>query len=109
MTTANDLRKLVLAMTVGLCDAIEQEALPIGEASHYLFSPRTMRLFVDDHEVNEIIHLASELEDIARLVPDALGEAVVDIRNKAMVAIRNTPPCDYQQGPWLNKLLPIER
>lgn len=109
MTTANDLRKLVLVMAVGLCQAIEERALPIDAACHYLFSPRTMKLFEDDREVHEIIHLASEFEDLARLAPDALGEAVVDVKRRAIVAIKNTPPCDYQQDSWLSKLLPTGR
>lgn len=109
MTTANDLRKLVLVMTLGLCDALEERVLPIDEASHYLFSPRTMRLFGNDHEVKEIIHLATEFEDLARLAPDALGEAIANVRKRALTALKNTPPCDYQQDSWLNKLRPIER
>lgn len=107
MTTARDLRKLVLTMTVGMCEGIAMGSIPIDEAAHYLFSPRTMRLFEDDNEVKEIIHLATEFEDVARLAPGNLEKAVAEVKQMALVALKLTPPCDYQQDSWLNNLTPI--
>ncbi len=106
MTTGNDLRKLALAMAVGLCDAIGEGAISVDEASHYLFSPRTMRLFSSDQEVAGIIHLATEFEDLVQLAPDALPDAVADVKRRALVALKATPPCDYQQDFWLAELAP---
>ena len=98
MTTGNDLRKLALAMAVGLCDAIGEGAISVDEASHYLFSPRTMRLFSSDQEVAGIIHLATEFEDLVQLAPDALPDAVADVKRRAIVALKATPPMRLPAG-----------
>ena len=55
MTTVHDMKKIALIMTVGLCEAIERNAIPIHEAQHYLFSPGTMNVFENDPELREII------------------------------------------------------
>jgi hypothetical protein len=99
------MRKVVLVMTVGLCDAIKEKALPIDEAAHYLFSPHTMRIFRNDKQVSRIIHRATEFDSIARLVPTAFDDAVADVRKRALAALKKTSPCDYQQAPWLDKFV----
>ena len=107
MIDHSEVKKVVLLLTIGLCDAIRNKTVSIREAEHYLFSPRTMRLFEYDKDVKDIIHLCTEFDDIARLVPDpeALDRAIVDVKKRAETAIKKAPPCDYQQEPWLVKLM----
>jgi hypothetical protein len=106
MTQINDAKKIVLIMTMGLCDAIRSKALPIDEAEHYLFSPHTMRLMDSDVRIKNIIHLCTEFGDIARLVPHALDCAILDAKQQAEALLRDLPPCNYQDDLWLTKLLP---
>ena len=56
MKNSNDAKKVVLLLTIGLCEALRAKTISITEAEHLLFSPRTMRLFDDDDEVSNIIH-----------------------------------------------------
>lgn len=105
MQQMDEVKKIVLLMTIGLCDAIQSKVMPITEAEHFLFSPHTMRLMGDDAEVLDIIHRCTEFEDLARLVPSALEQAIADVKRQAEVLLRKMAPCDYQQDPWLDKLL----
>jgi hypothetical protein len=108
MTTVHDMKKIALIMTVGLCEAIERNAIPIHEAQHYLFSPGTMNVFENDPELREIIHIATEFDDLKRLVPKALGPAIADAKRRALEALKKMPACDFHQPSWLHKLLPID-
>ena len=94
-------------MIIGLCDALMENALSIHEAEHYLFSPRTMKIFEKDPELMDLIHTATEFENLQSLVPTKLDSAIADVRRRALDALKTTPECDFQQDPWLYKLLPI--
>jgi hypothetical protein len=109
MTDSQDVRKIVLIMTVGLCDAIDENAVSIDEAGRCLFAPRTMQLFEQDPELRDIIHKATEFEDIESLLPAKLGQTIADVRRQALEALKNMPECDYgydhNNPPWLYRLL----
>ncbi|MDB6161462.1 MAG: hypothetical protein JWO04_5168 [Gammaproteobacteria bacterium] len=96
MTTVHDVRKVALIMTVGRCDAIKMNAISIEEAEHYLFSPRTMKIFDNDPELREIIHIATELDDLKQLVPTELGPAIANVKR---AALEKMPACAFAQPP----------
>jgi Protein of unknown function (DUF3969) len=68
-----------------------------------------MKVFENDPELREIIHIATEFDDLRRLVPKELGPVIADAKRRALGALEKMPACDFQQGPWLYKLFPIDR
>ena len=105
MDQKNEVKKIVLLLIIGVCDSIRSKTISIDEAEHYIFSPHSMRLLDFDEELKKIIHLGTEFENLARLVPDAMDEAVIDVKRRAEIALCRMPPCDYQAEPWLDNLL----
>ena len=105
MTEKCDVKKLVLLLTIGLCDALRANVITINEAEYYLFSPRTMRLMNHDEETRDIIHMCTEFENLARLAPKSLDGAIADVIDKAQTALKNSGSCDFESEPWLYKLL----
>ena len=106
MVDRTDAKKIVLLMTLGLCEAIRSKAISIDEAEYYLFKPGTMSLFKRDKEVRHIINLCTEFDAIARLVgPEHLEEVIADVEKRAKAALKKAAPCDYQQDFWLRNLM----
>jgi hypothetical protein len=105
-----DLKKIVLIMTIGLCEAIRSKTITVDEAEYYLFSPRTMSAVEYDEELKEIIHLCTELDNIARLIPEALEDKLAEITQRAATALASMPPCEYRGISWLTELLrPVQK
>ena len=98
----DDIRKTVLLLTIGLCDAILDGAISVDDAQRLLFSPRTMTLFEDDPTVKNIIHRATEFEDLLRLIPHTLDEAVAGARRDALAALKQSLPCGYESELRIN-------
>jgi hypothetical protein len=105
MTDKNELKKLALFMTIGLCEALRAGVASFDEAEYYLFLPRTMALFRDDEEMSHILGLGSELDNVSRIIPDHLDESIAEVKTLAEKALTKTFPPNYQgEERWLERL-----
>ena len=110
MTDKNELKKLALFMTIGMCEALRAGVASFDEAGYYLFLPRTMALFQDDEEMLHILGLGSELDDVSRIIPHRLDESIAEVKALAEKALSKTLPPNYQEEErWLEMLAKLQR
>jgi hypothetical protein len=96
--------RILLLLSVGICDALEEGAIETAEAEHLLFSPAVMRVLEEmsfDPSVIDVIHAGTEVEDIESLASDTLQSYLREIRGRALQQIRDFPRYDFQQEKWL--------
>lgn len=98
------IERLLLLLSVGICEALERSMLSIETAEHLLYSPATMSVLRDlsfDPMLVDLIHTGTELEDVASLIPDKLGDHVAALKEQALKRLRDLSPYDFNQNKWL--------
>ena len=89
----------VAVMSLGLCAAIALRAtksfaadgLSIAEAEIALFNPGVLAQLEAlgvGQELQDMVHLGTELEDVVSLAPERLGESVAEIQALALEFLR---------------------
>lgn len=97
----------MLLLTIGLCVALKNEGVTVDVANHLLFSPRTMLLLSENgHDsLVDLIHEASEIEDVVSLVPHKLPSVLDSLKEEALSRLAEIGTYDFREQPWLERLL----
>jgi hypothetical protein len=98
-----EIEHLLALLTIGLCVAIGQGALSIEAAEDYLYSPYTLEKLQEldvSPQALRMVHLGTELEDIASLLPEKLEESLTEIQGVAL-AILQTLPASGPGKQWV--------
>jgi len=74
------IKSYILILVIGILEGIEKETISLREATEMLFSPYTMQMVKNCPDLVNIIHMGTELEDIASLIPEKLIEAIREMK-----------------------------
>jgi hypothetical protein len=87
---ADDAQLLLTVASLGMCQALATGALSPDYACQRLFGPALLTR-LDQMKacpsLRHAIHMATELEDVANLIPDKLASAIADIEAELMKAL----------------------
>ena len=92
-----EIERLLAFLNIGLCVAIGQGALSIEAAEDYLYSPYTLEKLQElgvSLQAMRMVHLGTELEDIASLLPAQLDESLAEIQGAALAILQTLPASD---------------
>ncbi|BBL71810.1 DUF3969 family protein [Methylogaea oryzae] len=81
------LEKLMAIIAIGVSVSLKRGAVSISEAEQLLYSPRTFEVLKSaraDKTVLSIIFSGTELENIARLLPDNLEKELTSLSDSAI-------------------------
>jgi hypothetical protein len=102
-----EIERLLAILHLGLCTAIEQGVLPITSAEDYLYSPYTLEqletLGVSPQSLR-LVHLGTELEDVASLLPEKLQESLVEIKQAALTLLQTLPYSPGAEHQWVQAM-----
>jgi hypothetical protein len=99
-----DIQRLVAVLALGMCRALSQKALSTSYACHRLFGPALTSLIKQTDggpELLEALNLASELEAVEELVPNALQTSLDDIDARLVAFLRSMAPTALESEKWL--------
>ena len=102
------IEKLTLLLSLGLCVALENRSISIDEAEYLLYNPYVMDVLEQlgiPEETIALIHDGLELQDVARIVPEHFGEHFLTMKRDALELLKMRPPCDLSQPKWIGKHL----
>ena len=106
MISTTNLERIVLVMTVGLCEAIRSKKLSIDEAQGILFSPFTMDVLMRrNSSVADVIHSCTELEDIQSLLPHRLLSNLDEFKEEALSLLASGHQWEFEEERWLSQLV----
>lgn len=75
------LQSYLSILSIGILDCLEKKLISYDDAMHLLFLPSLIdRLEAFVPTLGEAIHLGTELEDVAELIPEKLKESIEQIR-----------------------------
>lgn len=100
----DEMQRLVAIAALGMCRALVTSAISPAYACHRLFGPALMARLdqLDAHPaLRHAIHMATELEDVADLIPDKLASAIADIEAELLKALTDLAPADLVGEKWL--------
>jgi hypothetical protein len=92
-----EIERLLSLLSIGLCVAIEQGALPVQAAEDYLYSPYTIEKLQElgvSPQLMRLVHLGTELEDVESLLPEKLGESLAEMNCTALEILQALPATD---------------
>lgn len=101
-----EIERLLALLNIGLYVAMSQGALSIEAAEDYLYSPYTLEKLQElgvSPQAMRMVHLGTELEDIASLLPEKLAESLAEIQETAL-AILQTLPISGLVNQWVQTL-----
>ena len=76
------LKSYLSILTIGMLDCIEKGIITFDDTAQLLFSPGMMETFKAFPNISEYIHLGTELEDVASIIPHKLLDSIDDIREQ---------------------------
>lgn len=88
--------KMLLLSIIGSLEAIKNSAVTIDEVEKFLFSPRmikTLREKKCDENIVGIIEKGCELEDIYSLLPEKLDKVINELKQEAIMLVKNYEEC----------------
>jgi uncharacterized protein DUF3969 len=100
----DEVQRLVAVAALGMCRALATGALSPAYACHRLFGPALLARLdqLDTHSaLRHAIHMATELEDVADLIPDKLASAIADVEAELLKALADLDPSDLAGEKWL--------
>jgi hypothetical protein len=86
----DDAQLLITVASLGMCQALATGALSPDYACQRLFGPALLTRLNQMKacpSLRHAIHMATELEDVANLIPDKLASAIADIEAELMKAL----------------------
>ncbi|ADO69000.1 DUF3969 family protein [Stigmatella aurantiaca] len=101
-----DVQRLVSIAALGMCRALATGTVTSAYACQRLFGPALLARIekLEAHaELRHAIHLASELEDVAGLVPDKLADSIAEIESKLLKVLADLAPGEMSGDKWLVK------
>lgn len=102
----NEANILVLVCAIGLLE-LENDLLTIEECDQYLFSPYSLDILQRkgiDQNINDIVHLGTELEDIESLLPHLLEEEIGKLQEASKEELRKiqSKKKKYEIKSWVD-------
>ncbi|MCY1061116.1 DUF3969 family protein [Nannocystis sp. SCPEA4] len=94
-TSASDAQRMAAIAALGMCVALRQHCTTARYACGVLFRPSLvsgLRALDADPALCEALHEALEIEDVARLAPEALDQLIEKIIDSLMMYLRI---CDW--------------
>lgn len=102
-----ELEEVVALLTVGLLVALQRAMMTAAEAQHILFSPATLALLKQHGaraSVVDLIHAATEIEDIEGLGPSVMAATLERLVEDALECVVTGELHDFNADKWLSKL-----
>ena len=100
----DEVQRLVAVTALGMCRALATGAVSPAAACHRLFGPALLTRLTQMnacHSLRDAIHMATELEDVADLIPDKLASAIADVEAELLKALTELAPADLAGEKWL--------
>lgn len=101
----NEIEKILLIMSLGILDSLEQEAITFQQAFRLFLRPyiaQYLEKHESEEEVVDFFNNICMLEDIAKLMPEKLSISINSSRNEALKLLRNIPLDDDLERYWIN-------
>ncbi|RKH06350.1 DUF3969 family protein [Corallococcus carmarthensis] len=99
-----EMQRFVAVTALGMCRAMALGTLSPAYACSRLLGPALLSRLeaMEVHpELRHAIHLATELEDVARLAPEALSGSLTEIEGKLLKVLADLPPPRSDDEKWL--------
>lgn len=96
---------LFAVLSLGLYTAIEQGCISTEDAEHYLFLPSTLGVLQKagaSEAAVDLAHRALFIDDIKRIVPDALPKTLNEMKSIALSIIQSLPETIENRDTWLD-------
>ncbi|WP_257454759.1 DUF3969 family protein [Archangium lipolyticum] len=103
---ADDAQLLITVASLGMCQALATGALSPDYACQRLFGPALLTRLNQMKacpSLRHAIHMATELEDVANLIPDKLASAIADIEAELLKALTTLVANKPAGEKWLVK------
>jgi hypothetical protein len=103
---SDEVQRLVAVAALGMCRALATGSLSPAYACRRLFGPALLVHLQKSHvlpALKNAIHLATELEDVANLVPDQLDASISEIETELLKVLKKLAPHDLAGEKWLAK------
>ena len=100
----DEVQRLAAVTALGMCRTLATGAISPAAACHRLFGPALLARLdqFDAHPaLRHAIHMATELEDVADLIPDKLASAIADVEAELLKALTDLAPSDLAGEKWL--------
>lgn len=94
--------KMLLISIIGSLEAIKNSAITIDEVEKFIFSPRMIKMLREkkcNEKIVGIIEKGCELEDIYSLLPEKLDEVIYELKQEAIMLVKNYE--EYSKMVWL--------
>lgn len=91
---------------LGVCRALSSGAISPAYACHRLFGPALLARLaqLDAHPaLRHATQLATELEDVADLIPDKLAKSIAEVEAELLKALADLAPAGLAGEKWLVK------
>lgn len=101
----NEIEKILLVMSLGILDSLEQGAITFQQAFRLFLRPYIAQYLEKNESQEEIVDFFNNicmLEDVARLVPEKLRTSIKSSRQEALNLLRNIPLNEDVEKYWLN-------
>lgn len=99
-----DAQRLIAIAALGVCRALSTGAISPAYACHRLFGPALLtRLDQLDARpaIRHATQLATELEDVADLIPDKLAKSIAEVEAEFLKALMELCPAGLAGEKWL--------
>lgn len=100
----DDAQRLIAIAALGVCRALSTGAISPAYACHRLFGPALLTRLdqLDAHPaLRHATQLATELEDVADLIPDQLAKSIAEVEAELLKALTELSPADPAGEKWL--------
>ena len=100
----DDAQRLIAIAALGMCRALSLGVLIPDYACHRLFGPALLARLdqLDAHPtLRHAIQLATELEDVADLIPDKLAKSIAEVEAELLKALTDLAPVGLAGEKWL--------
>ncbi len=100
----DDAQRLIVMAALGMCRALATGALSPAYACHKFFGPALLAR-LDElgacPALRHAIHLATEFEDVANLIPDKLAGSIAEVETELLKALTTLSPPHPSGEKWL--------
>lgn len=96
--------KILLLAIVGTLETVKNGGITIDEAEKFMFSPHMiseLKVKKCNEKIIDLITKGCELEDIASLLPERLGEVIDELKKEAIMIIKTYE--EYNKTFWIEE------
>ncbi|WP_137938597.1 DUF3969 family protein [Chitinivorax sp. B] len=101
------LERVLLLLSLGLCNGIKAGAIDIEEACAYLYSPLMLRNLKEagaSEELYRLIEMGLELEDTETLIPQNIGRDLEEMIAMAIKILTESSDSAPIRDKWFNPI-----